>query len=117
MTSSMTVWTQAFIGSKASDEALHQSRLMISVVSRSLKLSLTHPSFHSLDSVTSAVGLQSYEWARFLTQSKVITYYDNIEQLGVQLGDAEAQVECGEEIWQLCGGLEHIDENIVRRPL
>ena len=50
-------------------------------------------------------------------QSKVAAYYDDTEQVGVRLGVAQARVECGEEIWSLCGVLEHIDESIVRAPL
>ena len=110
MTSSLSVWTQTFIGSRASDAGVQQSRLIISVVSRSLKLSMTHPSRYSLVAVTSAVGKQTYEWACFLNQSKVTTYYDDTEQIGVRLGDAEAQVECGEEIWPL-------DETFINTPL
>ena len=40
-----------------------------------------------------------------------------MEQVGVRLGDKQPQIECGEEIWSLCGRLEEIEESFVQRPL
>ena len=117
MTSTMAAWTNSFNGSLASTRALRQSDLVVAAVSQSLKDSGTHPSVNSFDAVTSTISMHTYQWARFLAQSKVAAYYDDTEQVGVRLGVAQAQVECGEEIWSLCGVLEHIDESIVRAPL
>ena len=117
MTSTMASWTKHFTGPQASALANRQSCLLVAEVSRLLKLSRTHPSFNSCDAVKSTISAHTYQWARFIAQSKVTVYYDDTEHIGVRLCDSEAQVDCGEEIWALCGGLENLDESIVRAPL
>jgi len=117
MSSSLNVWTEAFMGQYANIVALQQSKVLFDVISRFQILEGTHPSFRTRLALSSAVCANTFEWARFLVQKKVTIYYDETEQVGVRLGNAETHVDCGEEIWPLCGALEDIDASIVHRQL
>ena len=117
MSSSLNVWTEAFMGQHANNLALQQSKVIFDVISRLQIHEGTHPSFRTRRALSSAVCANTFNWARFLVQKNVAIYYDETEQVGVRLGNAETHVDCGEEIWPLCGALEDIDASIVRRQL